>query len=125
MKTNPRSFPVLLLTLVAAGQFLLTGSSHAEPRLRHLSVVPIDPRISDLLRPIPVPPDPYAPREYRSDYPAHLAHDYRMGYFAGRQDRAWGYDRNYRRAYSFSGCGWESYFQEGYADGYEGRRMSH
>lgn len=59
------------------------------------------------------------------DYLPHLAHAYRMGYCAGRNDRACGLDRNYRRAFEASGSGWESYFQEGYADGYECRPMNH
>lgn len=61
----------------------------------------------------------------RSDYQPHLAREYRAGYWAGRQDSAYGYQRNSVRAFRAFGGRWESYFQEGYADGYDGRPMNH
>lgn len=61
----------------------------------------------------------------RSDYQPHLAREYRTGYWAGRQDSAYGFPRNSVRAFRASGGRWESYFQEGYADGYDGRPMNH
>jgi hypothetical protein len=61
----------------------------------------------------------------RSDYQPHLTADYRVGYWAGRNDAACGWSRNYRRAFVRSGCQWESYFQEGYADGFSGSPMRH
>lgn len=60
-----------------------------------------------------------------SDYQPHLASEYRNGWRAGAQDAAYGVNRDYRRAYACHGTGWESYFQEGYNDGYEGRPMAH
>lgn len=60
-----------------------------------------------------------------SDYQPHLASEYRNGWRAGAQDAAYGAPRDYRRAYVCQGSGWESYFQEGYNDGYEGRGMAH
>jgi hypothetical protein len=60
-----------------------------------------------------------------SDYQPHLATEYRNGWRAGAQDAACGANRDYRRAYACFGTGWESYFQEGYSDGYEGRPMAH
>jgi len=60
-----------------------------------------------------------------SDYQPHLATEYRNGWRAGAQDSAYGANRDYRRAYACQGTGWESYFQEGYTDGYQGRPMAH
>jgi hypothetical protein len=60
-----------------------------------------------------------------SDYQPHLAREYRNGWQAGAYDAAWGAGRDYRRAYAVQGTGWESYFQEGYGDGYDGRPMAH
>jgi hypothetical protein len=60
-----------------------------------------------------------------SDYQPHLASEYRHGWRAGAQDATYGASRDYRRAYACQGTGWESYFQEGYNDGYEGRPMAH
>jgi hypothetical protein len=65
------------------------------------------------------------PNEIRSDYQPHLAVEYRNGYFAGRRDAAWGVTRNSPAAFRASGGRWESYFQEGYADGYDGRPIRH
>lgn len=79
-------------------------------------------------RDYPTPPprrEMAPPREVRSDYLDHLAREYRNGWRAGRADRFNGWDRDYRRAYEIFGRGWESYFQEGYADGYEGRCPQH
>ncbi len=59
------------------------------------------------------------------DYQPHLAADYRAGFHAGRQAALCGWRRNYHGAFLASGCRWESYFQEGYSDGYEGRPMRH
>jgi len=65
------------------------------------------------------------PEQIQSDYLPHLAAEYRNGYFAGRRDAAWGIHRNSTAAFRVSGGRWESYFQEGYADGYDGRQIRH
>lgn len=65
------------------------------------------------------------PEQIQSDYQPHLAAEYRNGYFAGRRDAAWGIQRNSPAAFRVSGGRWESYFQEGYADGYDGRQIRH
>lgn len=71
------------------------------------------------------PPPVYPVAPERTEYQPHLAADYRAGYWAGRRDAGMGFGRNSRGAFLASGCRWESYFQEGYADGYEGRPMNH
>ncbi len=60
-----------------------------------------------------------------SGYLPHLRDEYRNGYGIGQQDRSYGYPADYRRGYSRYGHGYESYFQEGYADGYASRPMAH
>lgn len=122
MNTSSRS--QLLLSACAA---LITAVapivSHADPGTwgyRFVTVMPVQ-------APVCVPA-PTAAQPVRMSNPGaylpHLAHAYRLGYCAGRQDRACGFDRNYRRAFEASGSSWESYFQEGYADGYECRPMN-
>ena len=60
-----------------------------------------------------------------SDYAPNLSEAYRLGYRCGSDDAFEGRGRNYSLAYRRYGSGWESYFQEGYADGYDGRRPRH
>jgi hypothetical protein len=67
------------------------------------------------------PPRPPA----QSDYLPHLSQEYRSGWDIGSRDRQTGYPRDYRRAYERFGRGYESYFQEGYEDGFAGRAMRH
>jgi hypothetical protein len=62
---------------------------------------------------------------YGSDYPPNLATEYRNGFEIGQKDASVGYPRDSRRAYERFGGGYESYFQEGYADGFDGRQMAH
>ena len=64
-------------------------------------------------------------RPTRSDYQPELAEAYRLGYDCGRSDAAARLSRNSDRAYSRFGRGWQAYFQEGYADGYDGRGLRH
>ena len=80
------------------------------------------------------PGQPYTPPQQtiqqqrppaQSDYLPHLSQEYRSGYEIGAKDRQYGYPRDYRRAYERFGRGYESYFQEGYTDGYDGRQMAH
>lgn len=73
------------------------------------------------------PPQQQQPQQppAQSDYLPHLAQEYRSGYDIGAKDRQMGYPRDYRRAYERFGRGYESYFQEGYADGYDGNRIRH
>jgi hypothetical protein len=66
--------------------------------------------------PLPSPPDCYPPVH---------ADEYRSGYDLGRTDARYGYPRDPRRAYTRYGRGYESFFQEGYLDGYDGRSMRH
>ncbi len=77
----------------------------------------------------PAPPPPPAQQPSRSpaqsDYLPHLSQEYRNGWDIGSRDRQTGYPRDYRRAYERFGRGYESYFQEGYEDGYAGRSMRH
>ena len=68
-------------------------------------------------------PQPRPPAQ--SDYLPHLSQEYRSGYDIGTKDRQMGYPRDHRRAYERFGRGYESYFQEGYADGYDGRPIQH
>ena len=84
-------------------------------------------------QPAPYPGGPNSPRAQpalapppaQSDYPPHLRDEYRSGHEIGVQDRSYGYPANYQRAYQRFGHGYESCFQEGYDDGYEGRSMRH
>ncbi len=69
------------------------------------------------------PPTPTVPPS--SDYLPHLRDEYRNGYDVGAKDRSYGYPRDHSRAYDRFGRGYESYFQEGYADGYDGRGLRH
>lgn len=69
------------------------------------------------------PPTPRPPPS--SDYLPHLRDEYRNGYDVGAKDRSYGYPREHSRAYDRFGRGYESYFQEGYADGYDGRGLRH
>lgn len=68
------------------------------------------------------------PRQVRgsaSDYQPELAQSYRQGWLAGQRARHCGWRRDSHGAFLCSGAGWESYFQEGYADGFDGRGMRH
>lgn len=126
MKTKFR--PTLLLTTFAA--ILATTApmaSHADPAFWGYRCVTFVPVVAPVCDPVAVATTPAEPVVVSAPgaYLPHLAHAYRMGYCAGRNDRACGFDRNYRRAFEASGSGWESYFQEGYADGYECRPMNH
>ena len=69
------------------------------------------------------PPQPSPPP--RGDYQPQLATEYRNGYDIGQRDASVGYPSDYHRAFERFGGGFESYFQEGYSDGYEGRGMQH
>lgn len=60
-----------------------------------------------------------------SDYLPHLRDEYRTAYDIGARDRSYGYLSDYKRAFTRFGRGFESYFQEGYNDGYNGARMKH
>jgi hypothetical protein len=121
MKTKSR-VSLLLATLIAFGMAAAPGVSLADPYYWGYRIVPAPPADTPVYIPVP----PHRSHGGRGgDYQPHLTHAYRMGYYAGRQDRAWGMDRNYRRAFELSGSQWESYFQEGYADGYECRPLNH
>lgn len=67
----------------------------------------------------------YVPATRVSDYQPNLAAAYRAGYNYGHIDRDDGYPRQSHRAYLRWGGGYESYFQEGYADGYDNTGMRH
>lgn len=73
--------------------------------------------------PAPAPATPRPPAQ--SDYLPHLSQEYRNGWDIGARDRQTGYPRDYRRAYERFGRGYESYFQEGYEDGYSGQPIRH
>ena len=60
-----------------------------------------------------------------SDYLPHLRDEYRTAYDIGARDRSLGYLSDYKRAYTRFGHGFESYFQEGYNDGFNGNRIRH
>jgi len=118
MKTKFRS-ALFLATFAATVTSAAPMVAHADPAFwghRCATFVPVTASVCD-----PAPVVASAP----GDYLPHLAHAYRLGYCAGRNDRACGFERNYRRAFEASDSGWESYFQEGYADGYECRPMNH
>lgn len=121
MKT--KSCSKLILTTLAAILVSATPMvSHADPvwGYRCVTFVPV---VAPVCEPAPAPGAPVV-TSAPGAYLPHLAQAYRMGYCAGRQDRACGFDRNYRRAFEVSGTQWESYFQEGYADGYDCRPMN-
>jgi len=100
------------------------------------------PPLPPPLPPPPHPPHPAAPAIWhasllspasithastaaRGDYQPHLLRSYRAGYRYGTADRYSGRARDYRSAFLCSGESWESYFQEGYADGYDLRGEQH
>ncbi len=60
-----------------------------------------------------------------SDYQPELAQSYRQGWAAGQRARHCGWQRDSHGAFLCSGAAWESYFQEGYADGFDGHGMRH
>lgn len=60
-----------------------------------------------------------------SDYLPHLRDEYRSGYDIGAKDRSLGYLSDPKRAYTRFGRGAESYFNEGYADGFSGAPIRH
>jgi hypothetical protein len=122
MKTLSRS-SLLLAAVAALITAAVPNTSHADPGAwgyRFVTVVPVHAPVCVPAAPAAQPVTVSSPGAYLP----HLAHAYRLGYCAGRQDRACGFDRNYRRAFEASGSSWESYFQEGYADGYECRAMN-
>ena len=123
MKTKFRS-TLLLTTLSAIFTATSPMVSHADPAFWGYRPVVYVPVAAPVCEPAPTPAAPVT-TPVPGAYLPHLAHAYRMGYCAGRNDRACGYHRDYRRAFEVSGSGWESYFQEGYADGYECRPMNH
>ncbi len=123
MKTKFRS-TLLLTTLSAIFTATSPMVSHADPAFWGYRPVVYVPVAAPVCEPAPTPAAPVT-TSAPGAYLPHLAHAYRMGYCAGRNDRACGYHRDYRRAFEVSGSGWESYFQEGYADGYECRPMNH
>ncbi len=103
---------------------------------------PLPPPILPPLPPPPPIPLPVAPAVWhtplltpasithvstvaRGDYQPHLLRSYRAGYRYGAADRYIGRPRDYRSAFLCSGESWESYFQEGYADGYDLRGEQH
>jgi hypothetical protein len=67
----------------------------------------------------------YAGAAAQADYQPHLLTVYRQGYWAGVHARRCGWARDSHGAWLASGLAWESYFQEGYADGYDGHGMRH
>ena len=69
------------------------------------------------------PPPPSQPPH--SDYQPQLTAEYRNGYDIGQRDASVGYPSDYQRAFERFGNGYQSYFQEGYSDGYDGREMQH
>jgi hypothetical protein len=104
----------------------------ATPVAQFATPVSFNPRVTDFVSQAiarPTVPVSVNPRVVNlgggSDYQPHLASEYRNGWRAGAQDAAYGANRDYRRAYACQGTGWESYFQEGYNDGYEGRGLAH
>lgn len=68
---------------------------------------------------------PRQPRANGSDYQPELAQSYRQGWAAGQRARHCGWQRDSHGAFLCSGAAWESYFQEGYADGFDGRGRRH
>ena len=105
-----RLFPLLLLLSACVGPDLMPP--------------PMGPGVGGLPPAPPPEPPRYTPPGH-SDYLPHLCDEYRSGYDIGRTDASYGYPRDPRRAYLRYGHGYESYFQEGYGDGYDGRRMMH
>jgi hypothetical protein len=73
----------------------------------------------------PQQPQQQMPPGQRQDYPMHLAAEYRNGHEIGQRDASLGYPADYRRGFERFGGGYESYFQEGYNDGYTGRPLQH
>jgi hypothetical protein len=70
-------------------------------------------------------PPRYRPPQPGNDDADHLTKEYQNGYDIGQRDASVGYPRDYRRAFERFGGGYESTFQEGYMDGYDGRGMQH
>jgi hypothetical protein len=87
-------------------------------------VYPFEPRYEPTCPPPSYTPAP-RPAEARGDYPTHLLAAYRQGYWAGVYARQYGWARDSHGAWLAAGAGWESYFQEGYADGYDCHGMRH
>lgn len=122
MKFIPRLLPILLLTACVGpdGSMYPPGAGAPPP--------PPGPGPGGYYPPGPgpapyLPPTPGVPPT--SDYLPHLSAEYRNGYDIGARDRSYGYPRDYLRAYQRFGRGYESYFQEGYFDGFDGRSMRH
>lgn len=60
-----------------------------------------------------------------SDYMPLQRDEYRSGYDIGAKDRSLGYLSDPKRAYTRFGRGAESYFNEGYSDGFNGAPIRH
>ena len=60
-----------------------------------------------------------------SDYLPHLRDEYRAGYDIGAKDHSLGYLSDPKRGYTRFGHGFETYFNEGYSDGFNGGQMRH
>jgi hypothetical protein len=67
-------------------------------------------------RPTPPPTSDYLPLQ---------RDEYRSGYDIGAKDRSLGYLSDPKRAYTRFGRGAESYFNEGYSDGFNGTPIRH
>jgi len=121
MKFTPFLLLALLLTACVGpdGQMYPPGGGYVPP-VPGPGPAPLPaPGNGGYYPPTPTPPPP------SSDYLPHLRDEYRNGYDVGAKDRSYGYPRDHRRAYERFGRGYESYFQEGYADGYDGRGLRH
>jgi len=122
--TSIISLRSVLLAGIALATFT-TGTVRADwPAHWHITITPSYPAYPPAAPACP-PADYPSSRPARSDYQPHLAQSYRQGWMAGQMARTHGWPRDYRSAFLATGCGWESYFQEGYADGYDGRCMRH
>ena len=131
MKTKSTS--TLVAAALALGLSFITPTASADwPCHFSIEVRPVYPAYPEApgysdYRPACPPPSYTAPRvcEPRSDYPTHLQASYRCGYWAGVEARRNGWGRDYHGAFIATGSSWESYFQEGYADGYDCHGMRH
>ncbi len=125
MKTTSASPLRSLILIGIAIAACTTGSIRADwPAHWQITITPTYPVYPPAAPACPTPGYPSS-RPARSDYQAHLAQTYRQGWMAGQMARSYGWPRDYRSAFLAARCGSESYFQEGYADGYDGRCMRH
>ena len=122
MKFTPLLLIALLLTACVGpdGQMYPPGSGYVPPVPGPGPAPMPTPGGGGYYPPTPTPTPPPS-----SDYLPHLRDEYRNGYDVGAKDRSYGYPRDHSRAYDRFGRGYESYFQEGYADGYDGRGLRH